>query len=140
MIANNIALNLQAGPSQGVSAASACGVLDEVVHLSLAAGDTVTALYALVFLGDTEVARGRLRRAEDVYRRALHLADEHGLKVSTLGTAQVGLGTLSYEWNQLEEAESHLLRGVAFLRLLGQSRLPPGGLSATGAASAVTWR
>ena len=85
----------------------------EAVALGRAAGHVYGALGGTVWLAQVQAAQGRLREAEDSFRRALRFIDEHGVELTpTAGLAHIGIGTLLYERNDLEEAARELERGM----------------------------
>jgi LuxR family maltose regulon positive regulatory protein len=59
------------------------------------------------------VMQGRLHRAADLYRECRQLATARdGGSLPWISIAQVGLGRLRYEWNELDEAHRLLTEGI----------------------------
>jgi LuxR family transcriptional regulator, maltose regulon positive regulatory protein len=83
----------------------------EASAASRRAGNIYVALLAMRMLGEIEKMGGHLRRAADLYRQALRLAEERPLPAA--GLAHVGMGELFYEWNDLDGAMHHLMRSIA---------------------------
>jgi LuxR family maltose regulon positive regulatory protein len=66
--------------------------------------------------------QGRLRAARELYagaERYINERDEQDARVAC--PLEVGLGELAYEWNDLETAEHHTLRGIELSELHGTS-------------------
>jgi LuxR family maltose regulon positive regulatory protein len=60
-----------------------------------------------------QLARGRLREADEVLRSALGYAAERGAELlPALGSVRIRMGELCYEWNDLDAAARHLTEGV----------------------------
>lgn len=77
-------------------------------------GNLRTALLAVRSLALLLVDQGRLHQAHKLYQdsleRVLEMGQEH---LPPVGFLHVGMGELSYEWNDLEAAERHLRKGIA---------------------------
>jgi LuxR family maltose regulon positive regulatory protein len=85
----------------------------EAGALGRAAGHDYIALSAMASQAHLQLARGRLREADDVLRRALGLAAERGAELlPAVGSVHIGMGELCYEWDELDAAERHLTEGV----------------------------
>ena len=81
--------------------------------LGRAAGHDYVALSAMAAHAHLELAQGHLREADDVLRRALGYAAEHGSEqLPAVGSVRIGRGELLYEWNDLDAAARHLKRGI----------------------------
>ena len=94
--------------------ASADEALAEAVEIGLAADHAYGTLGAMVWRARVQAERGRLREAEVGFRRALRFVTERRLGLlPAAGLAHVGMGTLLYERNQLDEAKGELERGIA---------------------------
>ncbi|HAW50818.1 MAG TPA: hypothetical protein DCX54_00590, partial [Flavobacteriales bacterium] len=64
-------------------------------------------------LGQLQMLQGNLHQAEKTYKQALKLGAEVTGKLSPLaGIAEIGLGNLFYEWNDLEKSENHYNAGI----------------------------
>ncbi|HET9927725.1 MAG TPA: hypothetical protein VFQ09_02870, partial [Rubrobacter sp.] len=81
--------------------------------LGRAAGHDYVALSAMAAHAHLELAQGHLREADDVLRRALGYAAEHGSEqLPAVGSVRIGRGELLYEWDDLDAAARHLKRGI----------------------------
>ena len=92
--------------------AAARAALEEAARVCREVGH----LYAL-FLVTHDLARlhiqqGRLHQADQLYRQALHEAQERRGHPPAMGPACVGRGNLAREWNHLDEASSLLQEGI----------------------------
>jgi LuxR family transcriptional regulator, maltose regulon positive regulatory protein len=105
-----------AGDFEAASAAFA-----ETEELGLAAGHDYLALEAMGYHAELQMARGRLREADGILRRALEFAAERG-DASLPATAEVhvAMGELLYEWDDLDSAEDRLAEGVRLAEQTGQ--------------------
>lgn len=66
------------------------------------------------FLTRIYIIQGRLHTAESMCRRFLAPIREGGARfIYTAGSMQIDLGEALYEWNRLEEAESHIRNGLS---------------------------
>jgi LuxR family maltose regulon positive regulatory protein len=85
----------------------------ETVRASQASGNIPVALIALGQLSQLQAMQGQLHQAAGTYRQALDLASRRGLTtLPALGVAQVSMGEVLREWNDLDEAERLLLEGI----------------------------
>jgi LuxR family maltose regulon positive regulatory protein len=85
----------------------------EAGALGRAAGHDYVALSAMASQAHLQLARGRLREANDILRRALGFAAERGSELlPAMGSVRIGMGELCYEWDDLEAAARHLTEGV----------------------------
>ncbi len=106
---------------------AAADVLGEAARLYEATGGTFVALLSIAYVGDVQMALGRLRLAADSYRRSLSLAEELGGSQSFgARLAHVGLGRLECERNELEAAETRLTKHLQASERWGDERLGPG--------------
>jgi LuxR family transcriptional regulator, maltose regulon positive regulatory protein len=68
-----------------------------------------------------QMARGRLRKADHLLRRALRFAVERGGdSLPATGEVHVAMGKLLYEWNQLETATRRLEDGIRLAERMGK--------------------
>jgi LuxR family transcriptional regulator, maltose regulon positive regulatory protein len=67
---------------------------------------------AISHLAQLQVVQGKLREAADTYRQALHDAQENRIPSPLSGMAYTGMGNILVEWNDLQNAEAHLQRGI----------------------------
>jgi ATP/maltotriose-dependent transcriptional regulator MalT len=64
--------------------------------------------------------QGRLREAEEAFRRTLRLLAEEGFELSpAAGIVHIGMADLRYERNDLEGAKRELERGVELAERTG---------------------
>ena len=93
--------------------AAAGEVFAEAAELGRSVGHDYGALTAMVWQARVQAARGRLREAENSFRRARRFVAERGIGLlPAAGPAHLGMGALLYERNELEEAERELEVGV----------------------------
>ncbi len=99
----------------------------EAARLYRATGSAFGTLLASSYAGNMQLALGQLGQAAAIYRHTLRLAAEFGGRTS-LGTriAHVGLGRLSYEWNDLEDAKHHLVSAIEEAERQGDENVGPG--------------
>jgi ATP/maltotriose-dependent transcriptional regulator MalT len=105
-----------AGNFEAASAAFA-----ETAELGLAAGHDYLTLEAMGYHAELQIARGRLREADDILRRALGFAAERGdVSFAATGEMYVAMGELLYEWDDLDSAEDRLTEGVQLAERTGR--------------------
>ena len=105
-----------AGDYKAASAAFA-----ETAELGLAAGHDYLTLEAMGYHAELQMARGRLREAYGILRRALGFAAERGdVSLPATGEVYVAMGELLYEWDDLDSAEDRLTEGVRLAERTGQ--------------------
>ncbi len=83
-------------------------------------------LTALGLLGAIQKERGRLHRAAEFCRQALHEAQG----APTAAQAQVFLATILYEWNDLAGAADHLAQAIKSSKLIGNRAIQADGYRA----------
>lgn len=77
-------------------------------------------LAGMVMHARVQAERGRLREADEAFRRALRQMAEEGFEQSPAAAiAHIGLADLNYEWNDLDGAEREMVRGVELAELSG---------------------
>lgn len=96
----------------GGSPTLAYDAFSDAKKLSESSGNVFGVVRSLCYLAQTCKIQGRLNRAADLYKQALHLAAEHGERFRLMGPISLGLGDLAYEWNDLESARRHVLEGI----------------------------
>jgi LuxR family maltose regulon positive regulatory protein len=105
-----------AGNFEAASAAFA-----QTAELGLAAGHDYLTLEAMGYHAELLMARGRLREADDILRRALGFAAERGnVSSPASGEVYVAVGELLYEWDDLDSAEERLTEGVQLAERTGR--------------------
>lgn len=100
---------------------AASAAFARTAELARAAGNTYAALRAVARQAELQVARGRLREADDVLQRALRSAAERGdASLPAAGEVHIAVGELLYERNDLESATQRLAEGMELARRVGQ--------------------
>jgi LuxR family maltose regulon positive regulatory protein len=93
--------------------ATASEAFAEAAELGRAANHAYGTLTAMVWQARVQAERGRLREADDAFRRALRFVTEEGVGLlPAAGLAYIGMGPLLYERNDLDGAERELRRGM----------------------------
>jgi LuxR family maltose regulon positive regulatory protein len=94
--------------------------LTEAIALSQAAGHTYMRLAAMMTLGHVQEMQGSLGQAVETHQEALRLAVEQGGQPAPIaGMAHVGIAEALYEWNDLEGALDHAIKGIELTELGG---------------------
>jgi len=83
--------------------------LVEAQRAALESGNIYVQLTGVVFLGRVMAVRGDLHQAAQTFQGAI----QQGGQVLILALAQLDLGALHYEWNDLKAAREHLQQGIA---------------------------
>jgi LuxR family transcriptional regulator, maltose regulon positive regulatory protein len=100
---------------------AASAAFAETAELGRAAGHDYLVLRAISRQAKLLMAQGRLRKADQVLRRALRFAVERGGdSLPATGEADVAMGKLLYEWNQLETAARRLKDGIRMAERMGK--------------------
>ncbi len=95
----------------GISAQTA---FEEAAALSSEQKNANILTMSIAHLGQLQVLQGKLHQAEKTYQQALKLgAEVTGQQSPLAGIAEIGLGNLYYEWNDLESSGNHFKAGVA---------------------------
>jgi len=81
--------------------------LKEAQSLAQMTGNDYALLSAIVFLGRVQAVRGYLRHAARIFEQAI----EMGGNAPIVGLVHLDLGTLHYEWNDLNASREHLEMG-----------------------------
>jgi tetratricopeptide (TPR) repeat protein len=94
--------------------AAANMAIDEAVEISLATGHPAQVGWSLCHLGRLQTIQGRLSESMKTYERILRLpAEQDGAgHLLTKGLANVRIGELLFEWDDLEAATRHLSEGI----------------------------
>jgi LuxR family transcriptional regulator, maltose regulon positive regulatory protein len=84
------------------------------VSLARASGNLVTVLSSISLLGRLQVLQGRLRTAAHSYGQSKEVAPGRERLQTLVNSADYyfGMGDLLREWNELDEAERHLMQGM----------------------------
>ncbi|MEO6887385.1 MAG: LuxR C-terminal-related transcriptional regulator [Ktedonobacteraceae bacterium] len=81
--------------------------------ISQASGNIYVLLTCICASAFAQSFQGHLQRAAEIYRQALRLGSQRsGALAPGVSMAYAGLGLLFYDWNRLDEAESHLRLGI----------------------------
>jgi LuxR family maltose regulon positive regulatory protein len=67
---------------------------------------------AYTHLAYLKIIQGKLRQAEKTYRQAMQVAEMSPIPSPLSGVAHTGMGNLFVEWNDLDQAETELQRGL----------------------------
>ena len=82
---------------------------DDAVRISQVAGNVHLILTANCNLGEVLLEQGQLRQAARIYSQSLPIAQlPDGQTSPFIDRVLAGLGSLAYEWNQLEDAARHI--------------------------------
>jgi ATP/maltotriose-dependent transcriptional regulator MalT len=94
--------------------AAASEAFAETAELCRSEGHVYGTLTAMVWRARVQAAQGRLREAEDSFRRARRFVIEQGVELLPVaGLAHLGMGALLYERDELDEAERELEEGIS---------------------------
>jgi len=103
----------------------------EAERIARAGGNARAALLATRYLARSEVRSGRLHDAGERYAAALRLCEQTGhRRLPAAGMACVGLGELSYEWNDLDASMRHLREGIELGERGGEQKIIVAGYAA----------
>jgi LuxR family transcriptional regulator, maltose regulon positive regulatory protein len=92
----------------------------EAAEIDRAARHPYGRLAGMVMHARVRAEQGRLREADEAFRRALRLLTERGFELSpAAGIAHIGMGALLYEHDDLDQAERALERGVELAERTG---------------------
>jgi LuxR family transcriptional regulator, maltose regulon positive regulatory protein len=78
-------------------------------------------------LGQIWIIQGRLREAEQLYRRSLQESMAAGVPVPSVGMIHVGLGDVLREWNDLDAATQLVTKGIELGKQFGNGDLLASG-------------
>lgn len=99
---------------------AAIDVLWQAVRLGERSANPLSTLEAIGYLAPLLSVQGRLREAMVLCEEALReYAGSNGRTLPMIGLAEVPLGALLYERDELEAAKKHLTRGIARCEQLG---------------------
>ena len=88
-------------------------VLERAVGWARQENVTLGVLIGMGYLAEAIGMSGDLRGAYELFQTAVRYAHEHGLQEGAVfAKANLGLGHLCYEWNQLESALQYLTHGI----------------------------
>lgn len=114
VLSMNIAMNPVGGYTTAEDLDSANRFLTEAINRSKSEGDLRSALPAISYLAPLQVYLGRLHEAAKTSRRALNISSSESVPPSPIRAfADVILGAVNREWNNLDEAEQSLKTGIA---------------------------
>lgn len=92
---------------------AAAEILPELLEVGKATENTYALLTALIFIGRIHAVRGQLHRAAGYFERAI----QQGGDMPINALAHLDLSILHYEWNELEESETHLQKAITLCEL-----------------------
>jgi LuxR family maltose regulon positive regulatory protein len=96
--------------------------------LARAGGNIAGANIAAFYLGRVLEIQGHLHQAAEAVREALQFSEAHGLGQSpACGILHTAMANLLCEWNELPQAQDHLLQGQDLARLGGHHELVRNG-------------
>jgi LuxR family maltose regulon positive regulatory protein len=85
----------------------------QAVVANEAAGNIHMTLISIGDLADILCSQGQLRQAYQNYQRLIQLVSQMGKHIMPLGSwAHLGIGVLSYQWDELDVAGEHLLESI----------------------------
>ncbi len=98
---------------------------EQAIDLARKAGNLRTAMMAMYYASDIRRVRGQLQQAAQSYQHGLDWCHEgHTDSPSPLACwARAGLGLLSYEWNDLDQAIDQLQRAVQEAQQCGEIKV-----------------
>jgi LuxR family maltose regulon positive regulatory protein len=94
---------------------AASRAIEELIEISLSTESAAQISWSLCHLGRLQTIQGRLSESMTTYERVLRLTADHddaGLLLDK-GLANVRIGELLFEWDDLEGATRHLSEGIA---------------------------
>jgi LuxR family maltose regulon positive regulatory protein len=101
--------------------AAAGGAYAEAAEIGRAARHAYGRLASMVMLARVRAEQGRLREADEAFRRALRLLTERGFELSpAAAVVRIGMADLRYERDDLDGAERELERGVELAERTGE--------------------
>lgn len=93
----------------------------EVEDISQKSGSLIITIMIRCQMAEAYIGLGQLHQALATYQRVLALeTTPEGEQLPGAGQAYLGLGTILYEWNDLEKAARHLAKGLHLSRELGE--------------------
>lgn len=114
MNAINMTLNIAEADISHTDVESTSAILLEASQASRAAGDLQSAFYSLGLLGTLQFAQGKLKGAARILEGGLNFIALKQQPIPVMGLIYVAMGTLQYEWNDLEASHHYLQTGVKF--------------------------
>jgi LuxR family maltose regulon positive regulatory protein len=101
--------------------AEADRAFSEAIASTWAAGMGFAAVPLVCNQAEIQIMQGQLRRAMHTCERAMQMGTVDGEPVAPTGFAELEIGKILYEWNELQVAERHVLEG---LERLGRAGIP----------------
>jgi len=114
-------LALGAALRQSGSLAEADDTLQEAIRHSLLTEDHVTAMLAVAHLAMSALQTGRLHFLAEIAEQAIQRAEAAHTAPAMIGAVHIVLGTVYYEWDQVERARGLLLRGIHLAMISGHT-------------------
>jgi LuxR family maltose regulon positive regulatory protein len=113
-----VAVNLGTAHYNRGDLAEADRTLREALQAAEKTDNTFVKWVSLHFMGRIEAARGRLRKAADLYKQVLNEGAQGGPSMP-LAMAHLDLGGLLHEWDDLDSANEHLRQCLDLARRNG---------------------
>jgi LuxR family transcriptional regulator, maltose regulon positive regulatory protein len=96
-----------------IDLATAASRLETFTSTGQMRDNSVFAVLAVSSLARMRMRQGQLHEAREIFERAIALAsDPQGNPLPIVGASLIGQGSLCYEWNNLDEAERLVTRGI----------------------------
>jgi LuxR family maltose regulon positive regulatory protein len=126
--ANNLALQLDTQITLGYEYflvgdyANASLILSEMIQSGISSGAVINTVAASCVLARLQVIQGQLHKAYDSYQIAAKLIPKAGGEhQGARALVEIGIADLLFEWNDLDEALSHLKQGLDLLPFWGKA-------------------
>jgi LuxR family maltose regulon positive regulatory protein len=87
-------------------------VFSEAIAAATAIGISFAAVPLVCNLAEVRFVQGRLRQAADICEQAMQMGTVDGVPISVTGYADIELGKVLYEQNDLQGAERHVSEGL----------------------------
>lgn len=120
-----VALSMATACNLQGDVAGAGWAFEQGAAISRANGNSYLAVMALCNLASLHLSQAHLHRAAQLYRQALQWADEQAaqgeIRPANTGRANVGLGEIFYQWNDLAAAGQYLKEAIAWGRRHGDT-------------------
>lgn len=127
---------LSAARTRNIEPASGVRIYEELARMGQESGNILISTMALCHLAEMQMWCGQLHEAQEAYHQALELAvNQRGNLLPIASEALMGLGELWREWNDLEAATEHLIKGIELAKQWGKTTSINGYLS----LSRVKW-
>ncbi len=85
---------------------------NEAFRMGQQAEPNIVTIMAGSQLADLKVVHGQLQEAEQIYRKMLSIINQIGSQIPLAGLLYLRLGSVLYEWNQLDAAEASFMKTI----------------------------